>query len=118
VVAQLQHQCWHLGGWVWSDSAGQRNSGFVLCSAFLDEFWLVGGLMSHSRIATGGPNLINPPHQFIQTYPNQPSGGWALAKSAGGWKGGSVLWRAKFDENSTFFGGGVAMAKLRPAGRI
>ncbi len=95
-----------MGGWVWLDLAGQRNSGFALSSAFLDKFWLVVGLMSHSQIATSGPNLIGLPHQIIQTYNNQPSGGWALAESAGGWKGGSNLWPAKFDENSTFGGGG------------
>jgi hypothetical protein len=73
--------------------------------------------MSHSQIATGGPNLIGPPRQIIQTYNNQPSGGWALAESAGGWKGSYVLWPAKFDKNSTF-GGGLAIAILRPAGQI
>ncbi len=100
------------------DSAGRRNGGFVLCRAFLDEFWPVGGLMSHSQIATGGSNLIGPPHQFIQTYHNQPWGGWGLAESAGGWKSGSILWPAKFDKNSTFLGGGLAIAKLHSAGRI
>jgi hypothetical protein len=49
------------------------------------------GLMSQSQIATGGLNSIGMPHQIIQTYYNQPSGGWALAELAGGWKGGSVL---------------------------
>jgi hypothetical protein len=82
------------------------NGGFVLCSDFLDEFWPVGGLMSHSRIATGGPNAIGPPHQIIQTYHNQPSGDRALPESAGGWKGGFVLWLAKFDKKSMFGGGG------------
>jgi hypothetical protein len=88
------------------DLAGQRNSGFVLSSAFLDEFWPVGGLMSHSQIATGGPNLISLPCQIIQIYNNQPSGGWALAESAGEWNGGSILWPENFDGNSTFEGGG------------
>jgi hypothetical protein len=89
---------------VWSDSAGQRNGGFILTSAFLDEFRPVGGLMSHSQIATGVPNLIGPPCQIIQTYNNQPSGGLALAELAGGWKGVSILWPAKFGKNSTFGG--------------
>jgi hypothetical protein len=79
--------------------------GFVLCSAFLDKFWPVGGLMSHSQIATAGPNLIGLPHQIIQTYPNQPSGGWALSDLAGGWKGGSILWPAKFDKKLMLGGG-------------
>jgi hypothetical protein len=81
VVTQPQHHSQRLGGWVWSDLAGQRNRSFVLSSAFLDKFWPVGGLMSHSQIAT--PNSIGLPHQIIQTYNNQPSGGWALADSAG-----------------------------------
>ncbi len=59
----------------------QRNGGFVLCSAFLDKFRPVGGLMSHSQIATGMPNLIGLLSQSIQTYHNQPLGGWALAES-------------------------------------
>jgi hypothetical protein len=88
------------------DLAGQRNGGFVLCSAFLDKFWPVGVLMSQSQIVTGWPNLINPPHQIIQTYCNQPLGDWALAELAGGWKGSSILWPAKFDKNLTFGGGG------------
>jgi hypothetical protein len=61
--------------------------------------------MSHSQIATGGTNSIGPPRQIIQTYNNHPSGGRALAELAGGWKGGSVLWPEKIDENSTFGGG-------------
>jgi hypothetical protein len=68
-----------------------------MSSAFLDKF-RPEGLMSHSQIATGRPNLISPPRQIIQTYNNQPLGGWALAESAGGWKGGSVLWPAKYKE--------------------
>jgi hypothetical protein len=107
VVTQLQHHSQRLGGWVWSDLAGQRNGSFVLSSAFLDEFRLVGGLMSHSQIATSGPNSIGLSHQIIQTYNNQPLGGWALAELAGGWKGHSILWPAKFDKNSTFGGGGL-----------
>jgi hypothetical protein len=71
--------------------------------------------MSHSQIVTGGPNLIGPPHQIIQTYNNQPSGGWALAESAGGWKGGSVLWPAKFDKDS-MFGGGVSHSQIASSG--
>jgi hypothetical protein len=71
----------------------------------LDEFWPVGGLMSHCKIATGRPNSIGPPRQTIQTYHNHSSGGWALAELAGGWKGGSILWPAKFDKNLTFWGG-------------
>jgi hypothetical protein len=74
------------------DSAGRRNGGFVLSSAFLDKFRPVGGLMSHSQLATSGPNSISPPRQIIHTYNNQPSGGWALVQLAGGWKGGSILW--------------------------
>ncbi len=62
--------------------------------------------MSHSQIATGGPNSIGPPRQIIQTYNNQPLGGWALAETAGGWKGGSVLWPAKFDKIYRLGGGG------------
>jgi hypothetical protein len=73
--------------------------------------------MSYSQIATGGPNSISPPRQIIQTYNNQPSSGWALAASARGWKGGSVLWQAKLNENSTF-GGGLAIVKLHKAGKI
>jgi hypothetical protein len=72
--------------------------------------------MSHSQIATGGPNSIGPPRQIIQTYNNQPSGGWALGELAGGWKGHSVLWPA----NSTKIqrlGGGLAIAKSRPVGQ-
>jgi hypothetical protein len=86
-----------------------------LSSAFLDEFRLVGGLMSHSQIATGEPNLIGPPHQIIQTYNKQPLGGWALAESAGGWKGGSILWLVKFDKKSTF-GGGVSHSQIASSG--
>jgi hypothetical protein len=71
--------------------------------------------MSHSQIATGGPNLISLPHQIIQTYHNQPSGGWALAESAGGWKGDFVLWPAKFDKIS-MFGGGVAHSQIASSG--
>jgi hypothetical protein len=95
--------------------AGQRNGSFVLSSAFLDEFRPVGGLMSHSQIATGGPNSTGPPRQIIQTYNNQPSDGWALAESAGGWKGHSVLWPAKFNKNSTF-GGGVSHSQIASSG--
>jgi hypothetical protein len=62
--------------------------------------------MSHSRIATGGKNLISPPHQAVQTYHNHLSGGWALDELAGGWKGSSILGPAKFDENLTFGGRG------------
>jgi hypothetical protein len=96
------------------DLAGQRNGGFILSSAFLDKFWPVGGLMSHSRIATGGLNSIGQPHQIVQTYNNQTLGGWALAESVGGWKSGFVLW----PKNSTkvqCLGGGLAIAKLCPA---
>ncbi len=93
------------------DSAGQRNGGFVLSSAFLDEFWPVGGLMSHSQIATSRLNSIGPSHQIIQTYNNQPLGGWALAESARGWKGHSILWPAKFNKNS-MFGGGVSHSQI------
>ncbi len=82
---------------------------------FLEEFWPVGGFMSHSQIATGGLNLIGPPHQIIQTYNNQPLGGWALAELAGGWKGGSVLWPAKFNKNSTFGGGGGGVSQSQIA---
>ncbi len=88
-----------------------------MCSAFLDKIWPVGRLTSHSQIATGGLNLVGPPYQIIQTYHKQPVGGWALAESAGGWKGGSVLWPAMFDKKSTF-GGGLAIAKSQPAGKI
>jgi hypothetical protein len=97
-------------------SAGRQNGGFVLPSSFLDEFWPVGGSMSHSQIATGGPNSIGLLHQIIQTDNNQPSGGWSLAESAGGWKGSSVLWLAKFNKNFNVWGGGLAVAKSRPAG--
>jgi hypothetical protein len=80
------------------DLAGQRNGSFVLCSAFFGRIFAVWGLMSHIQVATGGPNLIGPPHQIIQTYHNQPLGGWALAKLAGGWTGGSILWPANFNK--------------------
>jgi hypothetical protein len=83
-----------------------KDGSFILSSAFLDKFWLVRGMMSHSQIATGGQNLISLPRQIIQKNNNQPLGGWALAESAGGRKGSSVLWLAKFDKNLTFGGGG------------
>jgi hypothetical protein len=54
------------------DLAGQRNGSFVLFSSFLDKFQPVGGLMSHSQIATGGPNLtICPVKLFKHTTINQ-----------------------------------------------
>jgi hypothetical protein len=96
--------------------AGRRNGGFVLSSAFLDEFWPVGGLMSHSQIATGGPNSISPPHQISQTHNNQPSGGWALAESAGGWKGHSILWLAKIRQKFNVWGGGVSHCQIASRG--
>ncbi len=96
---------------VWSDLARQRNGGFVLCSAFLEKKWPVGGLTSHSQIATGGLNLINPPRHIIQTYHNQPLDGWALTELAGGWKGGSVLLPEKFNKKLTF-GGGVSHSQI------
>ncbi len=52
-------------------------------------FW---GGVSLSQITFSRSNSIGPPSQHIQTYHNQPSGGWALAELAGGWKGGSILW--------------------------
>ncbi len=52
---------------------------------------LGGGGVSHSQNAFSGPNLISAPGQNIQTYHNQPLGGWALAELAGGWEGGFIL---------------------------
>jgi hypothetical protein len=72
--------------------------------------------MSHSQIATGGPNSIGPPRKIIQMYHNQPSGGWALAELAGEWKGSSVLWPAKFVKNLTFGGGGVSHSHIPSSG--
>jgi hypothetical protein len=61
--------------------------------------------MSHSQITTGGPKPIGPLGQSIQTYNNQPSGGWALAESAEGWKGGFFFVAVKFRQKFEFEGG-------------
>jgi hypothetical protein len=51
--------------------------------------------------------LLAPPNATRVTLaritPNAPL---LLAESAGGWYGGSVLWRGKFEEDSHFWGGG------------
>jgi hypothetical protein len=74
-----------MSGWLGLARFGQakkRRLCFVQC--IFGHFLPLGGLTSHSQIATSGPNLISPPHLIIQTYNNQPSGGWALAELARG----------------------------------
>jgi hypothetical protein len=62
----------------------------------------------------GGPNLVNPTREKNQAYHNQPVGGWAWAKLAGGWKGGSILWPREFDKKLTF--GGVVSHNQKVTG--
>jgi hypothetical protein len=49
--------------------------------------------------------LVDPPGLKIQMYHNQSLGGWAWAESAGGWKGGCVLWLRNFDKKQHLEGG-------------
>ncbi len=73
------------------------------------------GGVSYSQIASSGSNLIGLPGQSIQTYHNQPNCGWALAVSAGEWKGGSILWPWNSTKNWVW-GGGVSHSQIATSG--
>ncbi len=82
------------GGWALAKLAGGWKGSSFLWLAKVDQnlTFRGGGGITHSQNTSSRPNLISVPGQNIQTNHNQPSGGWALAKLAGGWKGGSILW--------------------------
>jgi hypothetical protein len=73
--------------------------------------------MSHSQIATGGPNLISPPHQIVKhSSPNHWVAGIWL-NWPGDRKAAPFCGRINLTKNQRL-GGGLPIAKLHPAGQI